>query len=115
TLSLNPSPALERARTLAIAARPVANFSAPVQVSSGDALGGGKLGAVVRLPRGQTQLQRFDVGGWNEVLTARIHRDGFLVGGEDGLLKYSADQGKTWIALTPPERGLIAVAEPMAD
>jgi photosystem II stability/assembly factor-like uncharacterized protein len=74
---------------------------------------GGRLGKVRWRAPGESAWQRGDLNTWREVLTLRPYRGGLIAGGEEGLLRHSTDKGKTWTALTPPDRGLIHTLEVM--
>jgi photosystem II stability/assembly factor-like uncharacterized protein len=52
---------------------------------------------------------------WLEVLSVRPYRQGLLAAGEEGLLRYTSDEGKTWQTLPAPAPGLIAAAEPLSN
>jgi len=83
------------------------------QATQGGFYAGGKIGKVMWRPAGETRWHRADLGTWREVLTLRPYRGGLIAGGEEGLLRYSADNGKTWTALTPPDKALIHTLEVM--
>ncbi|HEY0819390.1 MAG TPA: sialidase family protein [Rhizobacter sp.] len=83
------------------------------QASDGGYYVGGRIGKVRWRAPGESAWQRADLKTWREVLTLRPYRGGLLAGGEEGLLRHSADKGKTWTALTPPDRGLIHTLELM--
>lgn len=93
-------------------ARPVNGL---MQTDKGEFYAGGKLGKVSWRPAGERRWQHGDVGGWREVMSLRPYRGGLLAAGEEGLLRHSSDNGKTWVSLTPPDRGLILTAEPLAN
>jgi photosystem II stability/assembly factor-like uncharacterized protein len=110
--TLEPTP--EMARRAEIAPRfklmpSVVNGFA--QAPQGGFYAGGKIGKVMWRPAGETRWQRADLGTWREVLTLRPYRGGLIAGGEEGLLRHSTDNGKTWKALTPPEKALIHTLE----
>ncbi len=75
--------------------------------AEGGAYIGGRLGQLTWRPARSEAWRRADLGSWREVLTVRPYRGGLLAGGEEGLLRHSVDDGKTWRALSPPERGAI--------
>lgn len=83
--------------------------------SDGTLLAGSKMGRVIWRKTGENRWRTLHLDTWREVLSVRTYRDGLLAAGEEGLLRYSADEGKTWKALTPPDQGLIAVAEPLPN
>lgn len=53
-----------------------------------------------------------DVRSWREVMSLRPYRDGIVVAGEESLLKFSRDEGRTWVNLKAPDTGLIYGLEP---
>jgi photosystem II stability/assembly factor-like uncharacterized protein len=81
----------------------------------GTVLAGGKMGRVIWHKPGAMRWRVVNLPTWKEVLSVAIYRGGLLVAGEEGLLRYSTDDGKTWQSLAPPDRGLIAAAEPLPD
>lgn len=81
------------------------------QAPQGGFYAGGKIGKVMWRPAGSPKWQQADLGTWREILTLRPYRGGLIAGGEEGLLRHSTDNGKTWTALTPPERALIHTLE----
>lgn len=83
--------------------------------ANGTVLAGSKMGRVIWRKAGEPRWRTLHIETWKEVLSVRTYRDGLLAAGEEGLLRYSADEGKTWQALTPPDAGLIAVAEPLPN
>lgn len=85
------------------------------QVGAGSYYAGGKIGKVTWRPAGEANWRRADVGTWREVLTLRPYRGGLIAGGEEGLLRHSTDDGKTWVPLTPPDKGLIHTLEVMPN
>lgn len=83
--------------------------------ADGTLMAGSKMGRVIWRKAGEQRWRTFHLDTWKEVLSVRAYREGLLAAGEEGLLRYSADEGKTWQALTPPDQGLIAVAEPLPN
>ena len=84
-------------------------------MADGNLLAGGKMGRVIWRKAGESRWRVLQLDTWKEVLSVRIYRGGLLAAGEEGLLRFSADEGKTWQALTPPDQGLIAAAEPLPN
>ena len=78
------------------------------QSNQGDLCIGGKMGTARWRKAGEERWRVLDLGSWSEVRCLRRYLKGLVAGGEDGLLKYSADEGRTWRALTPPAPGLIS-------
>jgi hypothetical protein len=86
------------------------------QSDQGDFFYGSKLGTAYWKKAGEKTWRSLDVGSWHEVLTLRmVGRGALVVGGEEGLLRYSVDEGKTWRSLTPPEQGAIHALIPVHD
>lgn len=113
---LHPMPGLEGRIALAERIKQAhARFTGVWQGPQGGFYAGGKLGKVQWRPAGERQSRSADVGGWREVLSLRPYRDGLLAAGEEGLLRWSADQGRTWTPLAPPDKGLIHTIEPMSN
>jgi hypothetical protein len=81
---------------------------------SGAVLAGGRMGRVLWHKPGESRWRVLQLDTWKEVLSVRPFRGGLLAAGEEGLLRYSGDEGRTWQPLTPPDQGLIAAAEPIA-
>lgn len=79
----------------------------------GEGFVGRKMGKALWRPAGERRWRDLDVGSWKQVLSLRAYRGGLLAAGEEGLLRHSADGGRTWTTLTPPEFGVIALAEPL--
>lgn len=83
------------------------------QSDKGDFFAGSRMGKILWKRVSETHWREFDVGSWREVLSVRPYAGGVLAAGEEGLLRHSVDEGKTWVALTPPDGGLIYAIEPM--
>lgn len=83
--------------------------------ADGTLLAGSKMGRVIWRKSGERRWRALQIDTWKEVLSVRPYRNGLLAAGEEGLLRYTADEGKTWQALTPPAPGLIAAAEPLSN
>ena len=79
----------------------------------GGAYLGGRLGKLMWRPARDQAWRRAELGSWREVLTVRPYRGGVLAGGEEGLLRHTADDGKTWSRLASPESGAICALEVM--
>lgn len=77
------------------------------QSDSGDFYYGSKLGTAYWRKAGTKSWRFVDVGSWREVLTLRPLGSALVAAGEEGLLRYSVDEGKTWASLVPPEHGSI--------
>ncbi len=81
----------------------------------GSLLAGSKMGRVIWRKPGEERARALQIDSWLEVLSVRPYRQGLLAAGEEGLLRHSADEGKTWQALPAPAPGLIAAAEPLSN
>jgi photosystem II stability/assembly factor-like uncharacterized protein len=73
------------------------------------------MGRVIWRKPGERLARALQIDTWLEVLSVRAYRQGLLAAGEEGLLRYSRDEGKTWQSLPPPAAGLIAAAEPLGN
>ena len=85
------------------------------QHANGEFTAGSRLGKVLWRKAGTARWKELDVGTWSEVMAVRPYRDGLLAAGEEGLLRHSVDEGRSWKALTPPDEALIQLAEPLSD
>jgi photosystem II stability/assembly factor-like uncharacterized protein len=85
------------------------------QDARGDFYAGSRLGKVLRRPVGTRKWQELDLGTRREVLTVRPYAGGLLAGGEEGLLRFSDNGGKTWVSLAPPAWGVIHTLEVLGD
>jgi photosystem II stability/assembly factor-like uncharacterized protein len=83
--------------------------------ADGNVLAGSKMGRVLWRKAGEKTWRSLDIDTWREVMSVRSYRGGLLAAGEEGLLRLSTDEGKTWEDLTPPAPGLIALAEPLPN
>ena len=83
------------------------------QDADGTYLSGGKMGSVVMRKPGENQWRLLNVGALAEVRSVYRVNGGLLAAGEEGLLRYSQDDGRTWAKLTPPDPGLIEAAVPL--
>jgi photosystem II stability/assembly factor-like uncharacterized protein len=115
-LTLEPSAELDRRRSLASQFRQMtAAYNGLQATADGHLLAGSKMGRVIWRKAGERRWRAFQLDTWKEVLSVRPYRGGLLAAGEEGLLRFSANEGKTWQALTPPEPGLVALAEPLPN
>lgn len=114
--TFEPSAELTRRQQIASRARDLPTvYNGPATDADGSILAGGKMGRVVWHKPGESRWRVLQLDTWKEVLSVRSYRGGLLAAGEEGLLRYSKDEGKTWQALTPPDQGLIAAAEPLSN
>ena len=111
-----PNAELMRSASLAPAVR---NLTAVLNgidsTPDGSLLAGGKMGRVIWRKPGEERMRALQIDTWLEVLSVRAYRQGLLAAGEEGLLRYSSDEGKTWRSLPAPAAGLIAAAEPLSN
>lgn len=115
-LSLEPSAELARRTLMTPLFKQMTTVFNGVQARrDGTVLAGSKMGRVLWRKAGERNWRRLQIDTWKEVLSVRPYRDGLLAAGEEGLLRYSADEGKSWQVLTPPQPGLIALAEPLPN
>ena len=111
-----PSAELSFAATLAPAFRNLTTaLNGLESTTDGTLLAGSKMGRVIWRKPGEERAQALQIDTWLEVLSVRPYRQGLLAAGEEGLLRYSSDEGKTWQALPAPAPGLIAAAEPLSN
>lgn len=116
THSFIPTADLELRAALAPEAKRLASlWNGLAQIGDGEFMAGSKLGKVLWRKAGETRWKELDVGSWREVLSVRPFRGGLLAAGEEGLLRHSVDEGRTWKALVPPDDGLIQLAQPLRD
>jgi photosystem II stability/assembly factor-like uncharacterized protein len=115
-LGFEPSEKLLRDAALANALRfRVAGLNGLTQGNDGTLYAGTRTGiALMRKPTDQN-WRTLDLRSWREVTSLRAYRDGLVAAGEEGLLKFSKDEGRTWTPLTPPDQGLIYAVEPMPN
>lgn len=83
--------------------------------ADGSLLAGSKMGRVIWRKAGEKVIRKLQVDTWLEILSVRAYRNGLLVAGEEGLLRYSDNEGKTWKALVAPTPGIVAAIEPTSD
>lgn len=111
-----PSAELDRGVALAGAVKQQPSaWSGIAQTADGEFMAGGKLGKVMWHKAGDTQWRELDVGTWREVMGARPFQGGILAFGEEGLLRLSIDDGRTWERLVPPDTGLLLAVQPLSD
>jgi photosystem II stability/assembly factor-like uncharacterized protein len=115
--TFEPSPELTRQAALSWRLRQIAPtaYSSPMAGPQGTMLAGGKMGRVILRRAGDSRWRILQVDTWKEVLSVHHYRGGLLAAGEAGLLRYSTDEGKSWVPLTPPDHGLIAAVAPLPD
>jgi photosystem II stability/assembly factor-like uncharacterized protein len=114
--TFEPSPELTRRALLAPLFKQMTTAYNGLKVGTdGTVLAGSKMGRVVWRKAGEDRWHKLQIDTWSEVLAVRTFRGGLLAAGEEGLLRYTADEGKTWQALTPPDRAMIALAEPLPN
>lgn len=114
--TFEPSPELHRRELIAPQVRRLAGaFNGLRAVPDGAIVAGGKMGHVIWHKPGDPRWRALQIDTWREVLSVAMYRGGLLAAGEEGLLRYSTDEGRTWQSLTPPDRGLIAAAEPLPN
>lgn len=85
------------------------------QSDRGDFFYGSKLGTAYWKKSGERSWRFVDLGTWREVLTLKPIGNALVAAGEDGLLLRSTDEGRTWSAITPPERGAIYALVPLEN
>lgn len=111
-----PSAELSRSATFAPAFRSLTTALNSVQLNAdGSLLAGSKMGRIVWRKPGEQRGRSLQVDTWLEVLSVRAYRNGLLVAGEEGLLRFSEDEGKTWRPVEAPAAGLVAAAEPLSN
>ena len=111
-----PGPEMTRSAALAPAIRSLTTALNGLELTAdGSLLAGSKMGRVLWRKPGEARALQLQIDTWLEVLSVRAYRQGLLAAGEEGLLRYSSDEGKTWQSLQPPATGLIAAAEPLAN
>lgn len=93
-------------------AQPTASW---VQLPNGDFVAPGRLGAALYRHRTSGQHEAIDVGTWSTVLFAGALKNGLVVAGEEGLLRFSADGRTGWRQLRGPGRGAIRAVQTFAD
>jgi photosystem II stability/assembly factor-like uncharacterized protein len=114
--TFEPSAALQKSALLAPAFRLMTRAQNNLHMApDGSWLAGSRMGRVMWRKPGTTTWRSLQIDTWHEVLNVRPYRGGLLAAGEEGLLRFSADEGKSWQALNPPAPGLMAAAEPLAN
>jgi photosystem II stability/assembly factor-like uncharacterized protein len=111
---------LEPHMTRRVALAPLIKRLAPAMyglsvAGTGDVYAGSKMGRLLWRKGSEKSWRELDVGSWKAIESVRPYRGGLLVAGEEGLLRYSSDEGKTWTSLVSPSPGLIAAAEPLPN
>ncbi len=114
--SFIPTPDLQR-RTMLVgeSKRKASLWNGLAQTGDGEFMAGAKLGKVLWRQAGQPRWREIDSGTWHEVLGARPYRGGILAFGEEGMLRLSTDEGRSWRGLTAPDQGMLALAQPLRD
>jgi photosystem II stability/assembly factor-like uncharacterized protein len=113
--TFEPSPELARRAQFAPQFRQLTTaYNGLKAHTDGSLLAGSKMGRAIWRKAGDSRWRTLQIDTWREVLSLRAYRNGLLAAGEEGLLQFTADEGKTWQVLTPPEQSLIAAAEPIA-
>ncbi len=114
--TLEATPELERRKNLAPLFKNMSTFMIGlVQSPQGDFFSGGKLGKARWRKSGEARWREMDVGTWREVMSLRPYRGGLLAVGEEGLIRFSSDDGLTWRSLPAPDQGAIFAAEPLTN
>jgi hypothetical protein len=114
--TFEPSADLTRSAALAPVFRRLTTALNGVQSTpDGSLMAGSKMGRVVWRKPGEPLGRSLQIDTWLEVLSVRAYRQGLLAAGEEGLLRHSGDEGKTWQALPAPAPGLIAAVEPLSN
>lgn len=114
--TFEPSAELRQRESLAPRLRELASaYNGLRAAADGTVLAGGKMGRIIWLKPGESRWRVARLGTWREVMSVGIYRQGLFAAGEEGLLRYSKDEGNTWQSLTPPDRGLIAIVEPLPN
>jgi hypothetical protein len=73
------------------------------------------MGTVALKKAGQQGWRELDVGSWRSVTSFKPYRSGLVIGGDEGLFKFSSDDGKTWSDLPLPAWGQVAHIEVMQN
>ncbi len=111
-----PSDELTRSAALAPIMRNLTTALNGIEsTADGSLLAGSKMGRVIWRKPGEPLARALQIDSWLEVLSVRPYRQGLLAAGEEGLLRYTSDEGKTWQTLPAPAAGMIAAAEPLAN
>jgi hypothetical protein len=114
--TFEPSPDLQARQGIAAKIRQLpAAFNDPRAEADGTLLAGGRMGRIVWRKPPESRWRVLQLDTWKEVLAVRRYRGGLLAAGEEGLLRHSRDEGRTWQTLVPPDQGVIAAAEPLAN
>lgn len=114
--TLERTPELERSIQRAPAfKRAPSRWNGLDQTAEGEFFAGSKLGKVLWRKQGETRWRELDTGSWREVMSVHPYRGGLLAAGEEGMLRLSRDEGRSWTPLAPPDRALIAGALPLSN
>lgn len=114
--SIERTPVLTRSTALAPTfKRFAARWNGLDQGAKGEFFAGAKLGKVLWRKAGEARWRELDTGSWLEVTSVRPYKGGLLVAGEEGLLRLTRDDGRSWVSLTPPERSLIMGVLPLSS
>lgn len=81
------------------------------QDERGNFFAGKSMGKVLLKQAGHTGWREVDVGSWRGVHSVKPYGAGLIAGGEEGLLKFSSDDGNSWVDLVPPSWGHVAHVE----
>lgn len=102
----------ERARRFKAGMQPL-----PVveQLGTGEFASRGRLGKFYLRPRRRSRAVAIDSGTWGELTSVCRYRGGLVVAGEDGLLRFSSDDGQRWAPMPSPMPGLIRLVLPLRD
>jgi photosystem II stability/assembly factor-like uncharacterized protein len=115
--TFDPSPELTRQILISPRIRQVvtATYNNPNAGPGGTMFVGSKMGRIIWRKAGDSRWRILQIDTWKEVLSVCNYRGGLLAAGEEGLLRHSTDEGKTWAPLTPPAHGLIAAVTALAN
>ena len=88
------------ARVIATAKQYARGLNSLRPTDAGVVYAGARMGQVLVLPKPGAPWLRFDTGGLDEITAVQPLPDGgFLAGGEQSFVAYSADRGRTWQTL----------------
>jgi photosystem II stability/assembly factor-like uncharacterized protein len=90
----------------------VSGLKGLTQGDDGTLYAGTRTGIALMLKPSDRYWRMLDLRSWREVTSLRPYRDGLVASGEEGLLKFSKDEGRTWTNFTAPDQGLIYALEP---
>lgn len=110
------TPDLNDAADLALQQKQRSQYLAGVwQDERGNIYTARNMGRVSVKRAGQQGWREMDVGSWRGVSSFKAYLTGLIAGGEEGLFKFSSDDGKTWTDLVPPAWGQVAHIEVVRD